>query len=111
MAITVPTTSDVQALYAFIYERANEEHAATLDDDTMSGEAIERFCRISNSNKLAVTSTAHSLVDLLSRGDNEQAALVWHHLTAAGEEWRDHPNYLPAWENAQRAEIRQQLGV
>ncbi|MFF8789181.1 hypothetical protein [Streptomyces sp. NPDC015125] len=39
-------------------------------------------------------------------GCAEQAALAWDHLTADGEERRDHPDYLPVWENPQRAEIR-----
>ncbi|MEV0641495.1 hypothetical protein AB0I77_42545 [Streptomyces sp. NPDC050619] len=104
MAVTVPTADDVQALYAFILERADEEHAATMD-----GDAIARFCRISNSNKLAVTGTTAYVLDLLKQGDIEQAALAWDHLTAAGEEWREHPDYLARWETPKRAEIRRQL--
>jgi hypothetical protein len=111
MAIAVPTADDVQALYAFLLERANEEHAAaTADDTTMDSNAIERFCRISNSNKLGITATTAYVLDLLKQDDLEQAALAWDHLTAAGEEWRAHPDYLARWENVQRAEIRRQLG-
>ncbi|MDX3232906.1 hypothetical protein [Streptomyces sp. ME19-01-6] len=110
MAITVPTADDVQALHAFIYERADEEHAAAMDDPTMDGAAMERFSRVSNSNKYAITATAELLVGLLSRGDDEQVARAWHCLTGAGEQWRDHPDYLARWENAQLAQIRQQLG-
>lgn len=110
MAVTVPTADDVQALYDFILERADEEHAATLNDGTMEPDAQARFWRVSNSNKLTLTSTAECLVHLLASGDDEQAAPAWHQLTAAGEEWRDHPDHLPVWENVQRAQIRQQLG-
>jgi hypothetical protein len=114
MTITLPTADDAQALHAFILQRADEEHAAIIEaigNDTIHPDVATRFYRISNSNKLAITGTAAYVVDLLGRGENEQAALAWDHLTAAGEEWRDHPDYLPRWENAQRARIRQQLGV
>lgn len=105
MSVTVPTADDAQALYAFIMERANEEWEATIGDETMAPDAVARFCRISNSNKLGVTGTTAYIVDLLRQGDVEQAALAWVHLTAAGEEWRDHPDYLTRWENPQQAEI------
>lgn len=110
MSVTVPTADDAQALYAFIMARANEDWESTIGDEALAPDAVARFCRISNSNKLGVTGTTAYIVDLLRRGDDvEQAALAWDHLTAAGEEWREHPDYLPRWENAQRAEIRQQL--
>ncbi|MER5916431.1 hypothetical protein ABT124_40095 [Streptomyces sp. NPDC001982] len=109
MAITVPTADDVQALYDFIMERANEEHAATMDDDTMNPDAMARFWRISNSNKFAITCTTAYLLDLLNRDDVEQATLTWDHMTAAGEQWKEHPDFLPVWENAKLAQIRQQL--
>lgn len=80
-----------------------------MDDPGMDGDAIARFCRISNSNKLGITGTAAYLVDLLKQGDVEQAALAWDHMTAAGEEWKEHPDFLSAWENVQRAKIRQQF--
>ncbi|GHK05426.1 hypothetical protein SY2F82_72230 [Streptomyces sp. Y2F8-2] len=110
MAIIMPTADDAQALYDFIMERANEEWAAINGDDTLDPDAAARFYRISNSNKLGLAGLTAYIVDLLKRGDdNEQAALAWDHLTAAGEEWREHPDYLPRWENAKRAEIRRQL--
>ncbi|WP_327749720.1 hypothetical protein [Streptomyces europaeiscabiei] len=110
MPVTEPTADDAQALYAFIMERANEEWEATIGDEIMDPDAVARFCRTSNSNKLGVTGTTAYIVDLLRRGDNvEQSALARDHLTAAGEEWREHPYYLARWENPQRAEIRRQL--
>ncbi|WP_128429417.1 hypothetical protein [Streptomyces cyaneus] len=109
MAVTVPTADDVQALHDFILQRADEEHAATTDDDTMEPDAMARFWRISNSNKYAITATAEGLVELLSRGDTEQAARAWHLLTGAGEQWKDHPAFLPVWENAQLARVRQMI--
>ncbi|MER6092473.1 hypothetical protein [Streptomyces bluensis] len=107
MAVAVPSATDVQLLHTFIMERADEEHAATIDDDTMEPDAMDRFWRISNSNKLAITATAECLAHLLNRGDDEQAARAWHLLTSAGEQWKDHPDYLPVWENAQLARVRQ----
>ncbi|MEY9933912.1 hypothetical protein ABH926_008575 [Catenulispora sp. GP43] len=109
MPITVPTADDAEAVYAFIIERANEEFEATIGDETLSSDAMDRFSRISNAHKLGITGLTAYIVDLVNRGDIEQAALAWDHLTAAGEEWRDHPDYLPAWENVQRAEIRSSL--
>ncbi|GAA2314624.1 hypothetical protein Scani_48090 [Streptomyces caniferus] len=109
MATTVPTADDVQALSDFMLQRADEEWEATIGDDALDPDAMARLFRVSNSNKLAITSTTRCLVHLLARYEVDQAALTWHHLTAAGEEWRSHPDYLPVWENAQRAQIRQQL--
>ena len=107
--ITVPTADDAEALYAFIMERADDEHAATMDDETLTPDAMARFCRVSNAHKLGITGLTAYIVALGGQGDMEQAALAWGHLTAAGEEWRDHPDYLPGWENAERAEIRNLL--
>lgn len=107
MAVTVPSADDVQALYAFIMERAEEEHAATLDDGTMEPDAMARFWRVSNSNKRAITATAECLADLLYRGDDELAERAWHLLTGAGEQWKEHPDFLPVWENPQLAQVRQ----
>jgi hypothetical protein len=109
MAVTTPTADVVQALYDFLMQRADDEWAAVHGDDTLAPDAAACFYRISNSNKLALTSTAKCLVGLLERDKSEQAAHTWHLMTAAGEEWREHPDYLPVWENAQRAEIRQRL--
>ncbi|MEU9849276.1 hypothetical protein [Streptomyces sp. NPDC047985] len=112
MTTTVPTDDDVKALYSFIMQRADEEWAAINGDEALHAthpDAAARFYRVSNSNKLAVTSTRRCLADLLDRGDDKLAELIWHLLTAAGEEWKDHPDYLPRWENHQRAEIRRQL--
>jgi hypothetical protein len=111
MPVTVPTVQDAQALLNFLIERTDEEWQAIHGDPDTDPEAQARFYRISNSNKLALNAAAQALVDLLDHDDTEQAALAWHRLTAAGEEWRDHPDYLPAFENLQRAQIRQQLGV
>lgn len=103
----LPTTDDAQALYEFILARANEEWEATSNDETLTPEAAARFYRISNSNKLAITAATGYVMDLLKRGyDDEQAARVWDHLTAAGEEWRDNADYQVRWENPQRARIR-----
>ncbi|MET9375138.1 hypothetical protein ABZX98_13425 [Streptomyces sp. NPDC002992] len=109
MAITVPAAEDVQALYEFIMQRAEEEHAATIGDEALDPDAMAHFWRISNSNKLAITGAAESLGILLSRGELEQAERTWHLLTAAGEQWLNHPDHLPAWENSQAASVRQML--
>ncbi|MEV6500016.1 hypothetical protein [Streptomyces prunicolor] len=109
MAVTVPTTDDVQALYAFLYARADEEWEAINSDDTLDPDTAARFYRVSNSNKRAITSTRECLVDLLNRGDDEQAARAWHCLTGAGEEWMHHPGFLPVWENPQMARVRQMI--
>ncbi|MCX4680804.1 hypothetical protein OG413_36950 [Streptomyces sp. NBC_01433] len=80
-----------------------------MGHEILDPDALTRFCSISNCNKLAVTSASAYILDLLKQGDAEQAALTWHYLTAAGEEWREHPDHLHRWENIQRAEIRRQL--
>ncbi|MFG3585152.1 hypothetical protein [Streptomyces sp. NPDC047990] len=113
MALTLPADADVQALYTFITERVEEEWAAIngngpLHDDYP--EAAAGFYRISNSNKLALAGAAAYIHTLLKLGDTEQAELAWNHLTAAGEQWRDHPDHLADWENPQQAQIRALLG-
>lgn len=109
MAVTLPTADDVQALYDFIYQRADEEWEAINSDDTLDPEAAARFYRVSNSNKLAITGTAELLTSLLERGAEEQVERAWHLLTSAGEQWRDHPDYLDRWENPQLARVRQMI--
>ncbi|WUD72112.1 hypothetical protein OG937_10640 [Streptomyces sp. NBC_00510] len=117
MANTMPTADDVQSLHAFIMDRANEdwaaaqEHrAATAEESAAEDEALARFNRISNSHKLAITCTAAYVLDLLNNeGDDEQTELAWDHMTQAGEQWKDHPGFLPAWQNAKMAQIRQMI--
>lgn len=107
---TIPTTADVEVLYAFILARAEEERTTAEADEDFDLDAMARFSRISNAHKLTLTGTTAYILDLLRRNDDpEQVALAWHHLTAAGEEWKDHPDYLPHWQNPQRAEVRRAL--
>lgn len=110
MAITMPTANDVHALHEFILQRAEEEHAATIDDETIEPDAAARFYRISNSNKYGLVGLAESVARLLAQGDVEKVERAWHLLTGAGEQWRDHPDYLSAWENPQMASVRLALG-
>ncbi|MFF2571183.1 hypothetical protein [Streptomyces sp. NPDC058084] len=111
MPVTVPTAEHAQALYDFIRYRSDEDHAAALADQTLEGDAYDRFFRISNCNKYGIAAAAESISYLLDHGDTEGAARAWHLLTGAGEQWRDHPDYLPVWQNPQLASVRQTLGA
>ncbi|MFF1843039.1 hypothetical protein ACFVW9_15000 [Streptomyces sp. NPDC058217] len=114
MSLTTPTPADVKALSDFMLQRADEEWEAmhaSHENDTLDPDDAARFYRISNSNKLGIAGTTAGLLGLLERGDApEQVSSVWHFLTAAGEEWRDHPDYeADSWENPQRALVRQMI--
>ncbi|MFE5596639.1 hypothetical protein [Streptomyces sp. NPDC056549] len=110
MTTTVPTAADAQELYDFICQRVDEEHAAAVADETLQGEAQLRFWRVSNSNKHGLAGTAESISHHLAQGDAEAAERAWHLLTGAGEQWMDHPEYLPVWQNPTLASVRQALG-
>ncbi|MFF0736924.1 hypothetical protein ACFYVK_35585 [Streptomyces chartreusis] len=112
MALTTPTPADVQALTDFILERANEEWeaaSAAHEAGTLDEEAAARFYRISNCNKLGVASAGRALLGIVQHGAPDLAIELWHLLTAAGEEWSNHPDYSDVWENAQRARVRRMI--
>ncbi|WLQ63372.1 hypothetical protein [Streptomyces glycanivorans] len=109
MTTTVPTAADARELYDFLSRRVDEEHTAALADETLEGEAQARYFRLSNASKYGLPGTVESVSYLLAQGDTEGVTRVWHLLTGAGEQWRDHADYLPAWQNPQLASIRQAL--
>ncbi|TXS68918.1 hypothetical protein [Streptomyces sp. sk2.1] len=104
------TADDVQALQAFIEDRVNEEWEAINTDEDLDPDAAARFYRVSNSNKYGLAGMAESVVHLLAQGNAEAVERAWHLLTGAGEQWREHPDYLSAWENPQMARVRLALG-
>ncbi|MGW7283918.1 hypothetical protein ACWGH4_00205 [Streptomyces sp. NPDC054847] len=110
MAVTIPAADDVQALQAFLEERVNEEWEAINTDEDLDPDAAARFNRVSNSNKHGIAGMAEAVSYLLAQDDAEGAERAWHLLTGAGEQWRDHPDYLSVWENPQLARVRQALG-
>ncbi|MER0442973.1 hypothetical protein ABR738_00025 [Streptomyces sp. Edi4] len=111
MPETVPSVTDVRELAEFISLRVNEEHDAALADETLEPEAQARFFRVSNSNKHGLAGTAESILFHLDQDNAEAAERAWHLLTGAGEQWRDHPDFLPTWQNPQLASVRQALGA
>lgn len=109
MPITVPNADDVQALHSFIQARNEEEWEAIRSDPASSDEAVERFRRVSNSNKLALAGSTAYLLHLLKDQQLAQAERVWETLTTCGEQWQDHPDWNAAWTNPARARLLQGL--